>query len=138
MNIHIGLNVTNLKEALSFYSTLFNTEPVKLKENYVKFAIRDLNLNFTLNLRDDVKGNQVNHFGIQVDRLEDIEEQRIRLEQLGFTTYREENTICCYARQEKFWVIDPDENEWEFFFTLEDVEQQQIQTDLCCTNKEKG
>lgn len=38
---------------------------------------------------------------------------------------REEmNTTCCYAIQDKFWVTDPDGNEWEFFFTKEDSDME--------------
>jgi hypothetical protein len=29
-------------------------------------------------------------------------------------------TDCCYAKQDKTWVHDPDGNEWEVFVVLED------------------
>jgi hypothetical protein len=34
------------------------------------------------------------------------------------------DTTCCYARQDKIWVRDPDGTPWEVFVTHEDVEQQ--------------
>ena len=41
-----------------------------------------------------------------------------RLEAAGIATRREENVSCCYSRQTKFWVIDPDRTLWEIY-TLE-------------------
>ena len=32
------------------------------------------------------------------------------------------DTECCYARQDKIWVTDPDGTPWEVFTVLEDVE----------------
>ncbi len=44
---------------------------------------------------------------------------QMRLEQNGIHTRREEGVECCYARQTKFWVTDPDQTLWEIY-TLED------------------
>ena len=33
------------------------------------------------------------------------------------------DTTCCYARQDKIWVRDPDGTPWEVFVTHEDVEE---------------
>jgi hypothetical protein len=40
----------------------------------------------------------------------------------GITTQREEGVECCYARQTKFWVRDPDNNLWEIYVLEEDIE----------------
>ena len=32
------------------------------------------------------------------------------------------DTECCYARQDKIWVTDPDGTPWEVFTVLEDIE----------------
>jgi hypothetical protein len=109
--------------AAFFHTRLFGTEPIKVKPDYAKFLLDEPGLNFTLNLRDQVKGNQVNHFGFQVEREEEIAQHRKRLEESGITAHlEEENTTCCYAVQNKFWVSDPDGNEWEFFFVKEDAD----------------
>ncbi|WP_209124309.1 ArsI/CadI family heavy metal resistance metalloenzyme [Alkalihalobacillus sp. BA299] len=132
MNIHVGLNVTSLSESIKFYTKLFAAEPVKVKENYAKYLIPALSLNFTLNVRPTVEGNQINHFGIQVDRPEDINNHKDRMNDQESLTREEMNTVCCYARQDKFWVTDPDGNEWEFFYTWEDTEQESIKSNNCC------
>lgn len=120
---HIGLNVTDLKSSIDFYSKIFDGTPVKVKDDYAKFSPKQLALNFTLNSTEKVIGNQVGHFGIQVDSLEEVLSQKDRLQKLGFFAREEMNTNCCYALQDKFWVTDPDGNEWEFFFTKQDNEE---------------
>ncbi|MDP4549560.1 ArsI/CadI family heavy metal resistance metalloenzyme [Alkalihalobacillus macyae] len=135
--IHIGLNVTDLTNSIDFYSKIFDGSPVKVKEDYAKFLPNDVALNFTLNLRDQVNGNQVGHFGIQVDTLEEVLAHKDRLEKLGFFAREEMNTNCCYALQDKFWVTDPDGNEWEFFFTKQDSESV-TESEECCSTAEEN
>lgn len=131
--VHVGINVTNLEKSLSFYKNLFGKEPVKTKEDYAKFLLEEPGLNFTLNVRDTVQGNQVNHFGFQVGNSQDVLSHKERLQAAGLKIgLEEESTVCCYARQDKFWVEDPDGNEWEFFFSYEDVEEKKVAT-ACCT-----
>ncbi|MGG0935486.1 ArsI/CadI family heavy metal resistance metalloenzyme [Brevibacillus centrosporus] len=136
MYAHIGLNVTNLEKSIDFYSKLFGKEPVKVKPDYAKFLLETPGLNFTLNLRDDVSGNQVGHFGIQVASTEEVIAHKKRLEETGILSqYDEMNTTCCYALQDKFWVHDPDGNEWEFFFTKADADVHSEDNGACCVPK---
>ncbi|MGR5874191.1 VOC family protein, partial [Bacillus pacificus] len=70
--VHVGINVTNLEKSIEFYEKgIWCTSPVKVKMDYAKFLLETPGLNFTLNVRDEVKGNQVNHFGFQVDTAEE-------------------------------------------------------------------
>lgn len=134
--VHVGINVTDLKSSIEFYQKLFNIEPVKVKKDYAKFLLEKPGLNFTLNVRDKVSGNQVNHFGFQVDSTEEVEQHKVRLKEMGLLpTLEEEDTVCCYARQDKFWVKDPDGNEWEFFYTKEDTEVRNMDTSCCSTTE---
>ncbi|MEK5138774.1 MULTISPECIES: ArsI/CadI family heavy metal resistance metalloenzyme [Priestia] len=115
--VHVGVNVTNLEKSVIFYEKLFGVKPVKVKVDYAKFLLNQPGLNFTLNVRDEVNGNQINHFGFQVEAASEIHEHKVRLEKEGFFAREEMDTNCCYALQDKFWVTDPDGNEWEFFYT---------------------
>ncbi len=45
-----------------------------------------------------------------------------RLEQAGIHTQRQEGVECCYARQTKFWVHDPDQTLWEIYTLDEDID----------------
>ncbi|MEH7399467.1 MULTISPECIES: ArsI/CadI family heavy metal resistance metalloenzyme [Bacillaceae] len=130
--VHVGVNVTNLEASIAFYQKVFGLAPVKVKEGYAKFLLENPGLNFTLNVRDQVEGNQVNHFGFQVETSEEILFHKERLEKEGFFAREEMDTTCCYAVQDKFWVTDPDGNEWEFFYTKSDSEVQKIENTSCC------
>jgi catechol 2,3-dioxygenase-like lactoylglutathione lyase family enzyme len=130
---HVGLNVTNLEKSIEFYSILFGATPIKVKPGYAKFLLETPSLNFTLNLRDKVSGNQVGHFGFQVESTEEVIAHKHRLAENGILSQLDEiNTTCCYALQDKFWVHDPDGNEWEFFYTKEDVEEKSTNSTSCC------
>lgn len=130
---HIGLNVTNLDKSIDFYAKLFGQEPVKVKPDYAKFLLEAPGLNFTLNLRDEVSGNQVGHFGFQLASTKEVIAHKKRLEETGILSqYDEMNTACCYALQDKFWIHDPDGNEWEFFFTKADVDVHSEDDRACC------
>ena len=129
MKMHVGINVTDLEKSIEFYAKVFNIEPVKVKADYAKFLLNDPGLNFTLNLKDAVSGNQVGHFGFQVENQVKVFQHKERLETLGFFARGEMDVNCCYATQDKFWVTDPDGNEWEFFYTKGDVEP--LET-VCC------
>ena len=106
---------------------------MKVKPDYAKFLLDDPGLNFTLNLKEQVSGNQVGHFGFQAEKKEDVLQHKERLEKLGFFAREEMDVTCCYATQDKFWVTDPDGNEWEFFYTKADVETMTQQSTCCAT-----
>ncbi|WP_342045345.1 ArsI/CadI family heavy metal resistance metalloenzyme [Bacillus sp. OTU530] len=130
--VHVGINVTDLEKSMEFYTKVFGAQPVKVKEGYAKFLLEKPGLNFTLNQKEEVAGNQVNHFGFQVENKEEVLVHKERLEKEGFFAREEMNTTCCYAVQDKFWVTDPDGNEWEFFYTEADAEVYDKQLDMCC------
>lgn len=133
MKMHVGVNVTDLEKSIEFYTKIFNVEPVKIKPGYAKFLLNDPGLNFTLNFKDEVSGNQVGHFGFQVENRDEVFQHKDRLENLGFFAREEMDVTCCYATQDKFWVTDPDGNEWEFFYTKSDVEPMTAESS-CCDN----
>lgn len=54
---------------------------------------------------------------------------RERWAEAGLVTRDEMDTNCCYARQDKTWVHDPDGYEWEVFVVLED---NLAETSMCC------
>jgi predicted enzyme related to lactoylglutathione lyase len=119
---HLALTVTNLEQAIPFYSALFGIDPSKVKPGYAKFELSDPGLNFTLNEGVRREGGALNHAGIQVSSTDDVLAARLRLTREGLATLDEMDTTCCYARQDKIWVRDPDGNPWEVFVTHEDVE----------------
>ncbi|HEY6460037.1 MAG TPA: VOC family protein, partial [Polyangiaceae bacterium] len=66
-------------------------------------------------------GVNASHFGVQVERSEDVAAAWTRFKEAGLKTLTEENTECCYALQDKVWVEDPDGNSWEVFVVKGDT-----------------
>lgn len=121
MKTHIALTTTRFDAAVDFYRTLFGVEPVKHKPGYAKFDVDDPGLNLTLNAGTSVCREQrdgrgtLNHLGLQVDDAEVVQAAARRLVEAGLATRMEDDVECCYARQDKVWVHDPDGNAWEVF-----------------------
>ncbi len=115
LKVHVALNTDKFSESVSFYSTFFGKEPVKLKPGYAKFDIDSPGLNLTLNEGAVESKGALNHLGIQVASTDDVVAAAARLKAAGLLTREELNTDCCYALQDKIWVKDPNGYEWEFF-----------------------
>jgi catechol 2,3-dioxygenase-like lactoylglutathione lyase family enzyme len=115
LKVHVALNTDKFAESVTFYSTFFGKEPVKLKPGYAKFDIDDPGLNLTLNEGPVSSKGALNHLGIQVHSTDDVVAAAARLKAAGLLTREELNTDCCYALQDKIWVKDPNGYDWEFF-----------------------
>ena len=124
---HLALTVTDVDRSLPFYRALFGAEPAKVRPGYAKFELDSPALNFTLNAGE--RGDRLgafNHAGIQVAATEDVMAARERLTAAGLAAFDEMDTTCCYARQDKIWVRDPDGTPWEIFAVLEDAEPRPV------------
>jgi predicted enzyme related to lactoylglutathione lyase len=126
---HLALTVTDVERSIPFYEALFGVAPEKVRPGYAKFSVAEPALNFTLNAGDrDERLGAFNHAGIQVASTGDVLAARDRLVAAGLAAFEEMDTTCCYARQDKIWVRDPDGTPWEVFVTHEDVAEQAA----CC------
>jgi catechol 2,3-dioxygenase-like lactoylglutathione lyase family enzyme len=122
---HLALTVSDVERSSRFYSELFGTAPTKVRPGYAKFEVREPALNFTLNEGRPGNGpGAFNHAGIQVGSTEEVLATQERLRAAGLAAFEEMDTTCCYARQDKVWVRDPDGNAWEVFVTHEDAERE--------------
>jgi catechol 2,3-dioxygenase-like lactoylglutathione lyase family enzyme len=115
----LALNVDNLDEAIRFYSTLFNTQPAKVKEGYANFAIAEPPLKLVL-LENPGKGGTINHLGVEVDSSDQVHTEIARLTNAGMFTEEEIATTCCFATQDKVWVTGPGGEKWEVYTVLAD------------------
>ena len=114
--LHVHVAVEDLAKSVGFYSALFGTQPVVLKDDYAKWMLDDPQVNFAISDRAAVAG--VDHLGIQVESGEELAELAGRLKAAGEVTRDQEATICCYAQSDKAWVNDPNGLRWETFFTF--------------------
>jgi catechol 2,3-dioxygenase-like lactoylglutathione lyase family enzyme len=119
--LQLALNVDDLTEAISFYSTLFNTEPAKVKPGYANFAVAEPPLKLVL-IENPGKGGSINHLGVEVESSATVHSEIARLAGAGLFTEEEMNTTCCFATQDKVWVTAPDDEKWEVYTKLADAE----------------
>jgi predicted enzyme related to lactoylglutathione lyase len=120
---HLALTVTDVERSIPFYEALFGTEPEKRRPGYAKFSVPEPALNLTLTQGRRSELGAFNHAGIQVQTTDDVLAAKERLVSAGLAASDEMNTTCCYARQDKIWVRDPDGTPWEVFVTHEDTEE---------------
>lgn len=120
--VQLALNVSDLDEAVAFYSRLLGVEPAKRKPGYANFAVADPPLKLVLFETGEGAGERLNHLGIEVDSTDEVVAATARLDRSGLDTDVEEQTTCCYAVQDKVWVTDPDGARWEVYTVLADAE----------------
>lgn len=120
--IHIGLRTSDLDGAIRFYTLLLGAAPVKVKDDYAKWETDDPSVNLSLSAGGTGKAAGGVHYGVLVKSTAAVEAAKERFEKAGVSFHSEDETVCCYALQDKFWISDPDGNEWEFFVVLGDSE----------------
>src|SRR6478752_2945307 len=80
--VQLALNVDDLEEAVTFYSTLFNAEPAKRKPGYANFAIADPPVKLVL-IENQGHGGTLNHLGVEVDSSDTVNSEIARLTRDG-------------------------------------------------------
>lgn len=131
MRAHVSLNVSDVEQSIEFYKKVFNADPQKKTSTYAKFDLQHPSLNFSMQSGIG-KVSRVNHFGIEVDSAEEISKWQRQLEERGILGKPEMNTDCCYARQDKIWLTDPDGNSWEIFYVYEQLPVVEENSKGCC------
>ena len=123
--IQLALDVSDLDEAIAFYTTLFTTQPAKRRPGYANFVIAEPPLKLVLMENATARGHGVagalNHLGIEVETSDDVHATAHRLRTEGLETELQDQTTCCFAVQDKVWVSDPDGAPWEVYTVLADA-----------------
>jgi catechol 2,3-dioxygenase-like lactoylglutathione lyase family enzyme len=118
--LQLALNVDDLDESVAFYTRLFGTEPAKRRPGYANFAVLEPPLKLVL-MENAGQGGSINHLGVEVEDVDKVDSEQIRLADLGLASVDERGTTCCYARQDKFWVQGtPNGEAWEIYTVLAD------------------
>ncbi|MEO5570569.1 MAG: ArsI/CadI family heavy metal resistance metalloenzyme [Bacteroidia bacterium] len=142
--MHVSLYVSDIQKSVDFYTQFFGQEPDKVKPNYAKFVLDkpSLIISFVEN-KERVQSN-FGHLGFQVETLEDLNIKLWEAKKKNLVAKEEIGTNCCYAKQDKFWVNDPDNVQWEVYYFHEDAEfndphYEMNEASVCCspTNKTK-
>lgn len=119
--VQLALNVSDIDDAVAFYSKLFATGPAKRKPGYANFAIADPPLKLVL--IEGPGGDTLNHLGVEVDSGDEVVAVEGRLAGAGLATTGIDDTTCCYATKTETWVKDPDGAPWEVYVKTGDTEQ---------------
>jgi catechol 2,3-dioxygenase-like lactoylglutathione lyase family enzyme len=140
--VQLALNVSDIDQAVDFYSKLFATEVAKRKPGYANFEIADPPLKLVL--IEGEGGGTLNHLGVETSSADEVMAAEARLSDDGLETTGVDDTICCYAAKTETWVSDPDGAPWEFYVKTGDAEQMQNQVlaegeaAMCCTSLRAG
>ena len=119
--VQLALNVSDLEQAIDFYSKLFGAEPAKRRPGYANFAIAEPPLKLVLIEGTGTPGT-MNHLGVEVETTDEVGAATARLAAEGMATAVEDQVSCCFALQDKVWVDAPDGEPWEIYTVLSDAE----------------
>ena len=137
--MHVSLYVKNLERTVDFYQNFFGEVATKEKPGYAKFTLENPSLIISFVENSENINPLFGHLGFQIDTKEELNKRLESAKTLNFDTLEETGTACCYAKQDKFWVIDPDGYRWEVYLLHEDVEfndpQYQTEDMACCSPK---
>jgi catechol 2,3-dioxygenase-like lactoylglutathione lyase family enzyme len=126
VRFHLSLNVSDLGRSVEFYRTLFGQAPAKQRADYAKFELDDPPLVLSLEPAARGQGGALNHLGFRLSDSATLVRMQERLELAGVRSQREEGVECCYARQTKFWVTDPDHTLWEMYVLEGDLDHRGV------------
>ena len=116
--VQLALNVTDVDAAVAFYEKVFGTPVTKQRPGYANFAIDEPPLKLVL--IENAQGGTMNHIGVEVESVSEVNAATAGFVSSGLTTYEEQGVECCYAKQDKVFVTDPNGLEWEFYTVLGD------------------
>jgi len=136
--MHASLYVSNLEKTISFYNTFFNTSPAKRKTGYAKYVLESPALVISFIENADKVNTNFGHLGFQLESEEALNLSLWQARKNQLVELEETGTNCCYAKQDKYWAVDPDGVQWEVYFFHEDSEfndpKYELQeTAACCT-----
>lgn len=142
VKMHLSINVRDLERSLAFYQAFFGVAPHKVRPGYANFDLAAPPLKFAMNEQPDLPSGEarpsgpLNHLGLQMPSTCQVHKAKERLQAAGLATFDETDTTCCYAKQDKVWVHDPDGNEWEVYVVtdelMEEHEHGATVTTTCC------
>jgi catechol 2,3-dioxygenase-like lactoylglutathione lyase family enzyme len=130
--VQLALRVADLDGSVAFYSKLFGAEPAKRRPGYANFAIDEPPLKLVLIEGDAGQPTVMDHLGVEVFSTGEVTAATERLAASGLVTRTEEDTACCYSRQDKVWVQGPGREPWEVYVVTGDADNLATEADSAC------
>jgi len=136
--MHVSFYVSDIRKSTEFYTSFFGQQPAKVKPAYAKYVLEkpSLIISFVEN-KERVQAN-FGHVGFQVESLQELDAKLADAKSKNLVAREEIGTNCCYAKQDKFWVNDPDGVQWEVYYFHADAEfndphYAMADASACCT-----
>jgi lactoylglutathione lyase len=117
--VQLALNVSNIDEAIAYYSKMFGVCPAKVREGYANFAIADPPLKLVL-IEGHGEAGTLNHVGVELEDTQAVADKITHAQNVGLPIEVQESTTCCFAVQDKVWVKGG-ELAWEWYTVLADA-----------------
>lgn len=141
--MHVSLYVSDLAKTVDFYTQFFGTEPIKVKPKYAKFILEQPSLIISFVENKERVQQNFGHLGFQVETLEDLNIKLWEAKNKNIVAKEETGTNCCYAKQDKFWVNDPDGVQWEVYYfhadaDFNDPHYELSEASACCVPSAQG
>lgn len=136
MKTHLSFSTQNLQKSIAFYRTLLDAQPAKSYGDYALFITEDPGLELALDQEASVPSEHASHYGLAVDSVEAVDQAIARLQAAGLPVDIERDETCCYAKQTKVWVTDPDGRRWETYYVLEDTPNHGDENMKCCQTRD--
>jgi catechol 2,3-dioxygenase-like lactoylglutathione lyase family enzyme len=130
--VQLALRVADLDASIEFYSKLFGAGPAKRRPGYANFAIAEPPLKLVLLEGEPGQATVMDHLGVEVETSDQVAEATDRLAGAGLATATEEDTVCCYAVQDKVWVTGPGAEPWEVYVVKADADVLDKAADSAC------
>ena len=121
MRLQLALNVSDLDEAVDFYTRMFGTAPAKIRDGYANFAIDQPPLKLVL--FEGGEPGSINHLGVETESADEVTAAEARLSSAGLQTTGIDDTLCCFAEKTETWVDGPDGARWEWYVKNGDSDQ---------------
>ena len=137
--MHVSLYVSDLGQSVNFYKQFFGIDPVKVKPKYAKFILEQPSLIISFVENKERVQQNFGHLGFQVETVEDLNIKLWEAKKKNIVAREEQGTNCCYAKQDKFWVNDPDGVQWEVYYfhadaDFNDPHYELTEASACCSN----
>ncbi len=137
--MHVSLYVSDLSKSVDFYTQFFGQDPAKVKPQYAKYVLENPSLIISFVENPQRVQQNFGHLGFQVETVEELNIRLWEARKKKIVAREEVGTNCCYAKQDKFWVNDPDGVQWEvyYFHADADFNDPHYETETasaCCTS----
>lgn len=120
--MHVSLYVSDIMQTVNFYTAFFGIPAAKIKPGYAKYILESPSLIISFVENKERVQQNFGHLGFQVETLEEMNEYLSKAKKMNLVSKEEMGTNCCYAKQDKFWVTDPDGVQWEVYYFHEDAD----------------